>query len=80
VPLVIEVVGPERMVGLVTGQHVERTDDDGMRHRDHGPCLPTACGQAMLEGRDGGPCGPGRRVGHLRQAGAQGAMALARLS
>jgi hypothetical protein len=41
--------------------------------------MPTACGQAMIEGRHLGPFGSYRSVGHLRQAGPQSAIALASL-
>jgi hypothetical protein len=78
-PLLLKIVGPEFMVGFVTGQHMERTDDDGMRHSPNGPFLPTACGQAMISGRQVGPFGPCSGVGYLRQAGPQGAIALASL-
>jgi hypothetical protein len=48
-PLVINIGSPSRMVGFVPGQHLERADDDGMRHRDHGPFLSTVCGQPMIK-------------------------------
>ena len=55
------------------------THDDRMRHRHDGALLPSARREALIQGRQVGPLGAGRRMGQLCQARAQGSVAFASL-
>jgi hypothetical protein len=74
--LCIIVGGASLMIRFVAGESMAGTDHDRVCHGHDGACLAPARGQALIQGRRGGPLGPGRRLRQRRQPGPQSPMAL----
>jgi hypothetical protein len=64
----VKVIGPQLAIGFMTGEHVKRTDDEGMGHRDDGPLLPPTSGQTLVQGGQMCPLRSGGGMGDLGQA------------
>ncbi len=79
-PLLIKIVGPQFTVQFMAGEHMEGTHNDGVGNGHDRPLSPATGGQALIQGRQVGPFGPRSSVSQLRQAGPQGAIALAGLA
>ena len=47
----IKVIAPSLVIGLVTREPVQGTPDNRVGDGDHGPLLPTAGREAMIQGR-----------------------------
>lgn len=75
----IEGIGPQFPRRFVAGEPVAGTAPHRVGHRPDGPLLPPPGGQPLLEGREGGTLGAGRRMSPLRQPGAQDMRACAAL-
>src|SRR5712691_6980618 len=70
-------MGPQFLVPFMVAEHVKDTPHHGVRHGTDGPLLPTADGEALIEGRERRVLGPHGRMGELGQDRPEGAMALA---
>src|SRR5262245_9694756 len=66
-PPFVTIIGPEFTVSCMAGEPVKDTPQNGVRHGHGGSLLPTADGEALIEGRKRRVLGPHSSMGELGQ-------------
>jgi hypothetical protein len=69
-PSFVKIAGSPFVKRFLTGEHVKRTDGEGMGDGHDRPFSPTTGGQALIQGRRVRPFRSRSRMGQWRQAGA----------